>query len=181
MEANANQMESRCGMSLRKSGSDVSPGDKFERWTVLGWQFRLGQNSAKSSRFWGVVCRCDCGVVQVVRVCGLRSGETRSCGCLRRDLNSGLRENVVTYMPTAEEITEACLKIQETWSEFERVQRRHAIPDLEGDLRVPAELRGDDEPTEDDDATPIFPAETRSLDTNESVTADTSNVSSMNY
>jgi hypothetical protein len=28
-------------------------------------------------------CRCDCGVVAIVRSIKLRSGQTRSCGCLR--------------------------------------------------------------------------------------------------
>jgi len=33
----------------------------------------------------GVLCRCDCGEHRVVRPSDLRSGNTRSCGCLRRE------------------------------------------------------------------------------------------------
>lgn len=37
------------------------------------------------------VCRCDCGCVSIVPGKSLRSGETSSCGCLRRDLRPTLR------------------------------------------------------------------------------------------
>lgn len=32
------------------------------------------------------LCRCDCGVENMVRMTDLRSGRSRSCGCLRRAL-----------------------------------------------------------------------------------------------
>ena len=32
------------------------------------------------------LCRCDCGTEVEVFASGLRSGRTRSCGCLRREL-----------------------------------------------------------------------------------------------
>lgn len=54
-------------------------GNKFERLTVIAY---AGQNKNKISHWY---CRCDCG--QVRRVCSynLKSGITKSCGCLRRE------------------------------------------------------------------------------------------------
>lgn len=34
------------------------------------------------------MCRCDCGTMKVVNSSALRSGKTRSCGCLRRDVTT---------------------------------------------------------------------------------------------
>lgn len=54
-------------------------GEKYGRWTVLA--------EAESMRdgHRTVECRCDCGTVRVVAASDLKSGSSRSCGCLRRD------------------------------------------------------------------------------------------------
>ena len=52
-------------------------GKSFGRLTVLS---RAGRSS---NRNWFWNCRCDCGKDAVVRGDRLRSGRTRSCGCLR--------------------------------------------------------------------------------------------------
>lgn len=33
------------------------------------------------------LCRCDCGTEKVVRLCSLRTGATKSCGCLNLELS----------------------------------------------------------------------------------------------
>ena len=53
-------------------------GQKFARLTVL----RMAQADGQSSRAY---CRCDCGGSKIVRSWQLRSGEVKSCGCLRRE------------------------------------------------------------------------------------------------
>lgn len=45
-----------------------------------------GNNAANSNAMW--LCQCDCGNQTVVDGVRLRSGITKSCGCLRRDLSS---------------------------------------------------------------------------------------------
>lgn len=52
-------------------------GKRYGRLTVLEW----APEEHMRGTFWK--CRCDCGAVVIV--CGrhLRSGNTRSCGCLR--------------------------------------------------------------------------------------------------
>lgn len=57
------------------------PGDRFGRLTVTGPESRLGVRNHRA-----VLCRCDCGTEVVVALDKLRSGYTRSCGCLRREV-----------------------------------------------------------------------------------------------
>lgn len=54
-------------------------GDRFGRLVVVGEPER-GHRGATS-----VPCRCDCGQERTVDFTTLRTGETRSCGCLKRE------------------------------------------------------------------------------------------------
>lgn len=53
-------------------------GQRFERLEVLE---RSGSRHGKS--LW--VCRCDCGATATTDAGSLRSGKTRSCGCLQKE------------------------------------------------------------------------------------------------
>src|SRR3974377_1596430 len=55
-------------------------GDKFGELTVLG---REGSDAVGRILFR---CKCRCGRECIVRGADLRSGHTKSCGCLRRIL-----------------------------------------------------------------------------------------------
>lgn len=50
---------------------------KVGRWTILG-EFRKG-------RLLYYKCRCECGTVRDVRANSIRTGRSKSCGCLRRE------------------------------------------------------------------------------------------------
>jgi hypothetical protein len=54
-------------------------GQQFERLLVISAAGR----SKRGSLLW--LCRCDCGVERIVRGYSLKSGNTKSCGCLRRE------------------------------------------------------------------------------------------------
>lgn len=54
----------------------ISIGQKFNRLTVLSF------HHSDNVGHW--LCRCDCGGEAVVATAPLKSGETKSCGCLRR-------------------------------------------------------------------------------------------------
>lgn len=58
--------------------------ERFERWLVLG-------EPHGDARHRKVRCRCDCGTEKDVDVYSLRSGGTRSCGCLISETASRLR------------------------------------------------------------------------------------------
>ena len=72
------------------SNRDDLTGRRYGRLLVLRFDGRNGSGNA----IWRV--RCDCGVEFSVRGTNLKSGNTRSCGCLRsetmRDRNLGIME-----------------------------------------------------------------------------------------
>lgn len=53
-------------------GVYMKPGDKFGRWTVVGLSEKKGY----------VRCKCDCGTIKDVGKSDLKSGKSKSCGCL---------------------------------------------------------------------------------------------------
>lgn len=65
-----------CGCLVRRQ--DLS-GQRFGKLTAMEPAANVGGCTA-----WK--CVCDCGNEVVVRTGDLRSGNTKSCGCLRRDL-----------------------------------------------------------------------------------------------
>jgi hypothetical protein len=55
---------------------------RFTRLVV----FTRAANTKQGSAMW--VCQCDCGAVKAVSSAKLRSGSTRSCGCLKAEAES---------------------------------------------------------------------------------------------
>lgn len=60
---------------------DLSIGSKYGRWTVLSYE-------ANSN--W--ICKCECGTVKAVKAYSIKSGASKSCGCLRIDTISSIRK-----------------------------------------------------------------------------------------
>lgn len=54
-------------------------GQRFGRWIILA---DMGSEYGRGEAMWN--CLCDCGNKKVVRSSCLRSGESRSCGCLQK-------------------------------------------------------------------------------------------------
>ena len=63
-------------------------GQKFNRLTVLE---KVGKNKYNKA-LWLV--RCDCGKEKVIVGNALRNGDTKSCGCLRKELLSTARKGI---------------------------------------------------------------------------------------
>jgi hypothetical protein len=86
-----------CGHSLRR-GASIScgcaqreavakrlinlTGKRFGRWKVLALH---PERDRTSGVLW--LCRCDCGIERVVSRHALRTGDSKSCGCLRREMS----------------------------------------------------------------------------------------------
>lgn len=63
-------------------------GQRFGRWTVIkrkGSKTYIGSDG-KSTTFPLYLCRCDCGAECIVIAQNLKSGRSKSCGCLRDEL-----------------------------------------------------------------------------------------------
>jgi hypothetical protein len=59
-------------------------GQQFSRLKVVS----IDDAPSDNSRGALYVCWCDCGQVKKARAAELRSGDTRSCGCLAREIRS---------------------------------------------------------------------------------------------
>lgn len=57
---------------------DLNPGERYGRLTVIRALGRIG-------RYWRWSCLCDCGETYAARSSALVSGNTASCGCLKRE------------------------------------------------------------------------------------------------
>lgn len=62
-------------------------GQSFGRLTVIE---KATKRCNGQSAMW--ICKCDCGNTIVVRSGDLRSGKTKSCGCLRKEITSAKRK-----------------------------------------------------------------------------------------
>lgn len=60
--------------TLKERKQILEPGTKFGKWTVVTPAAKRGKS----------VCRCECGKTAEVDNYGLKSGDTRSCGCLKK-------------------------------------------------------------------------------------------------
>lgn len=68
-------------MSMKPNGRFIDiTGQKFGRLCVLG----LAGRSERGQIVWN--CACDCGNRKTTEGVNLRSGSTKSCGCLKREL-----------------------------------------------------------------------------------------------
>lgn len=61
-------------------------GNKYNRWTVL----HKSENKSNRGR-WLWVCQCDCGAIREIEANSLKSGNSKSCGCWKRERTSEIK------------------------------------------------------------------------------------------
>lgn len=59
-------------------------GQTFGKLTAIRYKGYDVSKSGKRLSLWE--CKCECGATVIVRASSLRSGNTKSCGCLRKEL-----------------------------------------------------------------------------------------------
>lgn len=62
-------------------------GMRFGRLTVI----ERMKNNKSGKVMW--LCRCDCGNIKPIRGCDLKRGNTKSCGCLQKEISSKVNSN----------------------------------------------------------------------------------------
>ena len=72
-------------------------GQKFGRLTVI--RFDHSQNGRKY-----YLCQCDCGNLKTVSSHGLKSGNTKSCGCLHKEILVQRNKENRIHHPTSERL-----------------------------------------------------------------------------
>lgn len=65
--------------------TETMMGQVFSRLTVLSME----ENSNRKDVRW--LCQCQCGKQKYISGKNLRSGHTRSCGCMQEDVRKMLR------------------------------------------------------------------------------------------
>lgn len=80
-------------IKLRAQGQGYKVGDTIRRFTILGWQFRIGYE-------WHFVGRCKCGTIKRVRLGHAISGVTTSCGCFNSEVASARIRKLHTHKQT---------------------------------------------------------------------------------
>ena len=58
-------------------------GNRYGRLTVIERAESIVLPSGQIKTAWR--CKCDCGNEVIIRVCDLKSGKTKSCGCYKKD------------------------------------------------------------------------------------------------
>lgn len=66
-----------------KRRGPIKAGETWTRWTVLCDQYQRPRTTA-----YQVDCRCVCGKEKTVKCGDLRSGKSKSCGCLSREMTA---------------------------------------------------------------------------------------------
>jgi hypothetical protein len=64
-------------------------GQVFHRWTALHQAESIVEPSGRKATMWR--CRCECGVERDIRSGTLKSGLSKSCGCLKTDVLGKVR------------------------------------------------------------------------------------------
>ena len=59
-------------------------GEKYGRLEVISFDKRIGENRTKYRYYWN--CKCECGKEKVVNSSLLKTGKTKSCGCLHKEI-----------------------------------------------------------------------------------------------
>lgn len=73
----------------KRARSSIAPGAVFGRLTVI--------RETEERKYKNVVyeCRCQCGNIKHVRGSELKSGNVKSCGCLRAEIRANFRKKKV--------------------------------------------------------------------------------------
>lgn len=79
---NGHEYCAKCSAILKRS-KNINIGEKFGRWTVI-------DDNIMESGF--STCICECGTIRMVDNNTLRSGKSRSCGCLSAEINISKRK-----------------------------------------------------------------------------------------
>ena len=65
-------------------------GLRYGRLVIISWEGKRGYHTY-------VKCKCDCGNTKSIRLYRLETGETKSCGCIRKELFEETRKDWTTH------------------------------------------------------------------------------------
>ena len=65
-------------------------GLRYGRLVIISWEGKRGYHTY-------VKCKCDCGNTKSIRLYRLETGETKSCGCIRKELFEETRKDLTIH------------------------------------------------------------------------------------
>ena len=71
---------------MRRTNYNNIIGKKYNKWTVIEFSHSNGHNNYFK-------CKCDCGIEKIVRIDNVVSGESKSCGCYRKEIEKNRDKN----------------------------------------------------------------------------------------
>jgi 5-methylcytosine-specific restriction endonuclease McrA len=83
-----------CSKRCQLKPHELQTGARFGRWTVI--RFDRFVPRSKTGTIPHYLCECDCGTVKSVSRRGLVTGQSRSCGCLHREVSSAQAKALFT-------------------------------------------------------------------------------------
>ena len=83
-------------------------GQKFGRLTVIAYDGLINKKAR-----WQ--CKCECGKFLTITSEQLRNGESRSCGCLQKEI---ARKNHTTHGMAADSKTKRCKRLYNCWAQM---------------------------------------------------------------
>lgn len=78
----------------KESRMDLT-GQRYNRWTVIEEAPPMIDSNGYPRRMWWA--KCDCGTKRIVSQASLRSGASKSCGCLKNEVAAELGRNSKKY------------------------------------------------------------------------------------
>ena len=73
-------------------------GRKFGRWKVIKQaEDHIGKSGKSKIAYWVVQCSCDKGTISEVSGCSLKRGESKSCGCLKSEIITKIKNNQIKF------------------------------------------------------------------------------------
>lgn len=119
-----------CGCLALELTNRRAKGNRYARLDLSGMCFgRLlalrctGQKNNNGSMMWE--CRCDCGNTVTKNSSSLRTGWTKSCGCLKREISSKTAMNLHNLPSQLERLLERAQSLSATFAHgnaYERFQ-----------------------------------------------------------
>lgn len=77
-------------MSVSKDYTKPKIGDKYHRLTVISELFILDHKGR-------VICQCECGTIKTFIFCQIKSGNSKSCGCYKKEMSKNNGKGNITH------------------------------------------------------------------------------------
>ena len=75
--------------------SKVKPGEKYNYWTTIK-KVSSKKYGGRVRQFWA--CKCKCGKIKEISKETLTSGNTKSCGCLHKEVLKSKKRPAFSYL-----------------------------------------------------------------------------------